>query len=216
MMPRLELSLEKQNKFREVICAIEQSIKNKFKLRNTFGDSIIIKDEVLVYQGGKLLFKSKGHIVNQGLIDIINIYSLSTVSAISDFPSNGWTTITKGRMRVGTGTGVTVGTMTSLVTEVATNPNTQSGATASPATGTYRVSWIGTWNAGTLAAITVTEIGLYLNLLATLRAFGYTGETPTTNTLFSRLSSSDGDFSSFVVNVAVPLTIEWRLTFTFA
>lgn len=62
-----------------------------------------------------------------------------------------------------------------------------------PAVGTYRVSWIATWNAGTLPAIDVSEIGLSLCS-----------------------DDSDGDFTTFTVNVAVPLTIEWRLTFTFA
>lgn len=216
MMPRLQLSLEQSNAIRKAICGIEQSIKNRLGLRNTLGDRIIIEDEVLVYEGDKLLFKSKGHIVNQGLIMIINLMAVAGLNSTSIVPSYAWLTITNGRMRVGTGTGVTVGTTTALVTEVATNPNTQGGATASPATGTYRVSWTGTWNAGTLAAITVTEIGLFLYLNPALQSFGATGMTATANTLFSRLSSSDGDFSAFVVNVAVPLVIEWRLTFTFA
>jgi hypothetical protein len=216
MMPRLQLSLKQSNAIRRVICGIEQSIKNRLGLRNTFGDKIIIVDEVLVYEGEKLLFKSKGHIVNQGLVDIINFFSAALTAGNTALPTYGWTTIGNGRMRVGTGTGVTVGTMTSLVTEVATNPNTQSGATSNPSAGIYRVAWIATWNAGTLSAITVTELGLYLNLSTALQAFAGTQPAGSAFTLFSRLSSSDGDFSSFVVNTAVPLTIEWRLTFTFA
>lgn len=206
-------TLEQENACRKIICGIKQSIKNVLRLRNTFGDRIIIYDEVIVRQGDKILFKSKGHIVNQGLIGIINLMAISTIGLTSDLPSNAWAVA---GMRVGTGVGVTVGTMTTLVTEVATAPNSVSGATASPAAGTYRVGWTATWNAGTLAAITVTEIGLKLKIIVALQAFGAVGVSATATSLFSRLSSSDGDFVAFLVNVAVPLTIEWRLTFTFA
>jgi hypothetical protein len=180
-------------------------------LRNTFGDRILIEDEILVWQGSSLLFRSKGHIVNQGLIGIINLMAMGNLNI--SLPSSSWGT--NGTIRVGTGTGVTTGTMTSLVAEQATAPSSVSGATSSPSTGTYRVSWVATWNAGVLPAITVSEIGLKLNVVPTLQSFGATG-SPTANTFFSRLSSSDGDFSAFLVNTSVPLTIEWRLTLTFA
>lgn len=190
-------------------------IRKALGLRNKLGDRIIIEDEVLVYQGDKLLFKSKGHIVNQGLIGLVNFLAITSVTVTSLFPSAGWSGLTKGVMHVGTGTGVTTGTVTSLVIDEGTDPDTQSGATASPATGTYRVSWIATWNAGSLAAIAVSELGLWLQVEETLQAFEAVSVAPSKN-FFSRLSDSDGDFTTFTVNIAVPLTIEWRLTFTFA
>lgn len=216
MLPKLQLSLKHQNALREKICEIEQSIKSILGLRNTFGDHIIIRDEVLVYEGDKLLFKSRGHVVNQGLIVMINLMAAGSIAGVADLPSNAWNIFTKSRMRVGIGVGVTTGAMITLVNEVATNPNTQSGVTAMPVLGTYRVSWIGLWNAGTLAAINVSEIGLFLNISIALQVFGAAGVAPTINSLFSRLSDSDGDFVTFLVNIAVPLTIEWRLWLTFA
>lgn len=194
---------------------LKRKVRKALGLRNTFGDRIIIEDEVLVYQGAKLLFKSKGHIVNQGLIALINFLSCADLSSTTLVPSNLWTAMTAGTIDVGTGTGVTTGTMTSLVTDEGTNPDVQSGETASPATGTYRVSWIATWNSGTLAAIDISELGIKLRIDGdALNAFG--GTCAGTTLLFSRLSDSDGDFTTFTVNIAVPLTIEWRLTFTFA
>ena len=193
---------------------LKRRVRQALGLRNTLGDRIIIEDEVLVYQGGKLLFKSKGHIVNQGLIALINFVSANALALVSHVPSKDWAAVTLGYMRVGTGTGVTTGTVTNLVINEGTAPNTQSGATAMPAVGTYRVSWTATWNAATLAAIDVSELGIWLSIDGdALNAFG--GTVTAAVLLFSRLSDSDGDFTTFTVNVAVPLTIEWRLTFTF-
>jgi hypothetical protein len=226
-MPKLQLSLEQSNAMRRKLCEIQQSIKNKLGQRNTFGDKIIIIDEVLIYEGNKLKFKSKAHIVNQGLIWLINL--LSTAGGYNaqmgyswGFSSYSFTPSGNSYIRLGTGTGVTTGAMTALITPVATVPSSQSGTTSTPSTGTYRISWIATWNAGVLTAITVTEIGLWLafGTHSSLQSFGWTQnlsvQTLEAATFLSRLSSSDGDFSSFVVNPSVPLTIEWRLTFTFA
>lgn len=213
---KIPLTTKQWNALKEKIYDIKSTLKSELGLRNTFGDRIIIKDEVLVYEGDKLLFKSRGHIVNQGLINTINF--MSCYSAGVTGPSQTWTTspFTLGIMRVGTGTGATVGTMTDLVIASAVSPSSQAGATASPAVGTYRISWLATWNAGVLAAINVSELGLYLYMTTTLAAFGAGVGALTARAFFSRLSDSDGDFVTFLVNILVPLTIEWRLTFTFA
>jgi len=184
-------------------------------LRNTFGDRVVLEDHVEAWMGDKRVVSSKGHIVNQGLIGLINLMAIHSLQSGLHVPSTDWSTspYNYGWIYVGTGTGVTTGSMTSLVTPNTTKPDSQSGATASPATGTYRVSWISTWNAGTLPAIDVSEMGLYLILITTLQSFGVSA---TAGNLFSRLSDSDGDFTTFTVNTAVPLTIEWRLTLIFA
>jgi hypothetical protein len=57
---------------------------------------------------------------------------------------------------------------------------------------------------------------LFLYMETDLQNFGWTYFKGDSTALFSRLSAADGDFTSFVVNTSVPLTIEWRLTFTFA
>lgn len=191
--------------------------------RNTFGDRVKVEDEILVYEGTgdskKLKFASKGHIVSQGLIHIVNALAASSTDSLSGYKylfSREWTGKTYSYMRLGTGGNVTQATTTGLTTPVTTGPDSQSGATSSPGGGVYRVSWSATWNAGTLTAITVTEIGLFLYLNTTLQAFGWTSFNGAGTYLFSRLSSADGDFTAFQVNTSVPLTVEWRLTFTFA
>jgi hypothetical protein len=52
-----------------------------------------------------------------------------------------------------------------------------------------------------------------------LNGFGNTGwanQNPSNPEFTSRISSTDGDFTSFTVNTTVPLTLQWNLTFTFA
>ena len=211
------MAMAEYNELKRRICLSTQKLKDVFKRRNTFGDMIKVTDEILVYEGGKLRFASKGHIVNQGLIHMINAIAASTTQAGSQYYlfSYNWTSKTT-YMRLGTGGNVTTGSVTSLTTPVATAPDSQAGSTSSPSAGTYRVSWTATWNAGTLTAITVSELGLFLYLQTGLQGFGWTGFNGAGVALFSRLSAADGDFTAFVINTSVPLTIEWRLTFTFA
>jgi hypothetical protein len=150
---------------------------------------------------------------------MINALSASTTDGGSGYRylfSYNWTARTTSYMRLGTGGNVTQGTTTGLTTPVGTGPDSQAGATSSPGGGTYRVSWTATWNAGSLTAITVSELGLFLFLQTGLQGFGWTQFNGAGTALFSRLSAADGDFTAFVVNTSVPLTIEWRLTFTFA
>jgi hypothetical protein len=218
-LPRRPLTGTEYNELKRRICLSKQKIKDIFKRRNTFGDVIRVTDEILVYEGDKLKFASKGHIVNQGLIHMINALAASTTNSSSGYKylfSREWTGKTYSYMRLGTGGNVTTGSVTGLTTPVGTGPDSQAGATSSPSAGTYRVSWTATWNAGSLTAITVSEIGLFLYLQTGLQGFGWADFNGAGTALFSRLSSADGDFTAFVVNTSVPLTIEWRLTFTFA
>ena len=209
------------NVLKRRLCLSKQKVKDFLKLRNTFGDVVKVTDEVLVYEGAgadkKLKFASKGHIVNQGLINLINHFVVDRTASVRYFPSRSFASdTTYAYMLVGTGTDVTQGTTTDLTTADSTKADSQAGASSNPAGGSYRVTWTATWNAGTLGAISVAELGLFLHLNATLRAFGYTDWTVTGTALFSRLSDADGDFTTFVVNTSVPLTVEWRLTVAFA
>jgi hypothetical protein len=235
------MTIQESNAWTQKICELKQSIKNMFKARNTFGDAIKISEEYLFWEGSqeqvkngsaKLITKSKGHIVNTGLIAIINLLSLSgtTTNYINRFGTYGFDTSTPstayGYVKVGTGGGITGPTTTGLTTVTNTLPSSQAGNTSNPSAGSYRISYIATWNSGVLAAITVSEVGLWLdystvnNDMSALQAFGwaitYGGSVYGSAVFFSRLSDADGDFTAFAVNTAVPLTIEWRLTFSFA
>ena len=126
------------------------------------------------------------------------------------------------------GGGVTGASTNGLTNANTALPSSQSGNLTNPATGSYRISYLATWNSGALTAITVTEVGLWLCYynataskdLSQLKTFGFDWNAASmsdqTASFFSRLSEADGDFTSFTVNTAVPLTIEWRLTFSFA
>ena len=210
---KLPLTLAQRNSIKEKLCDLKSALKSILHLRNTFGDRIEIKDEVLVWEGEgenrKLIFKTKGHIVNQGLIEMTNLMAVSDFTNAAYTPSAAWT------IRLGTGAGVTAPATTALIAESAVAPSAIIGATSNPAVGSYRVQWTATWNAGTLGAITVTEFGLKLYMDIVLRAFRASLGVPAANKLASRISSTDGDFVAFVVNVANNLVIDWRFTFTF-
>jgi hypothetical protein len=203
--------------------AVKQLLKGKLRLRNTFGDEIRIKDEITCWQGDKIQFRTKGHIVSQGLICMVNWISYAgsgtAVACWGLMPSGGW------YIRCGTGTGATSQSTTGLVTQVSTAPNTLSGTNSNPTTGQYRIAWTATWNSGVLSAITITEFGMWWNNsfgssgAMSLNGFGNTGyanQSGSNPEFTSRISSTDGDFSSFTVNTSVPLTLQWNLTFTFA
>ena len=232
MLPKRALSLIESNQLRLKLCEFKQFWQNLLKLRNTFGDKIEIKDEIFVWEGQgisrKLKFKSKGHIVNQGLIWLINLSATSgtglsaTNSYYNYFGSYNFTPSGNSYIRLGTGGNTTVATTTALTTPNATVPSSQAGTTSNPSSGVYRVSWTATWNAGSIAAIVVTEMALWLAMgsYTTLQSFAFqfpiNGQTTQTAQFFSRLSEADGDFTHFTINTAVPLTIEWRLTYSFA
>lgn len=220
-LPKRPMTMQEYNNLKRRICLFSQFFKDMLKRRNTFGDVVKVTDEILIYEGvgenKRLKFASKGHIVNQGLIHISNMLAMSAITYSSGMHGTSYNWTTKSTyMRLGTGGNVTTGSTTQLTTIVSTAPDSQAGSTSSPSAGTYRVSWTATWNAGTLTAITVSEIGLFLDMVATLQSFGFTYSGGGGSVLFSRLSAADGDFTAFVVNTSVPLTIEWRLTFTFA
>jgi len=108
-------------------------------------------------------------------------------------------------MRVGTGAGSTGVATTALVTPSATAPNSNSATSDNPSSGVFRAKLTCTWNAGAIAALLVKEIEIRV-------AANLSGGTP----MYSRLSSTDGDFTEFTINTAVPLSIEYRSVFTWA
>ena len=86
-------------------------------------------------------------------------------------------------------------------------------STDNPSAGVYRAIWTAVWNAGTISG-TVGEMGLFCNIQKTLGTPTITLKSLTA-TMWSRLSSADGDFTSFTINETVPLSVEWRIIFQF-
>lgn len=172
-----------------------------------FSGEVRVWGEFRIINGDRVTPWYKNKIVGQGLRHLVeSLHSASNI-AVEAFNTTGYT------MRVGTGTGATADTTTALVTPNTTAPNTVALAVReSPSAANYRLKLSCTWNAGALPAVSVTEIEIRAGgLLVTLGS-----STTTQNAMFSRLSSTDAEFTAFTINTAVPLTIEYRLNFNFA
>lgn len=140
--PGRQISIKERNAWTEKLCEIKQGIKNALHLRNKFGDKIEIVEEYLFYEGTKeqvnagtarLIMKSKGHIVNTGLIPIVNflacsqnyVQGLGTRNFLTGTPSASY-----GHIYLGTGGGVTGPTTSNLTVANTTLPSSQSGNTS--------------------------------------------------------------------------------------
>jgi hypothetical protein len=151
------------------------------------------------------VFRNK--IVGQGLIHLANALAYANTVPGTGFVANSFT---NARILVGTGAGGTTFSTTTLATPVNTNPDSSSLSQDTPSNGVYRTKFSCTWNAGSITGATVSEIGAFAILVKTL------GNATTTQlAMFSRLSTADSEFAGFTINTAVPLTIEYRVVFTF-
>lgn len=157
---------------------------------------------------GEVHFIARNKLTGQGLRHIVNMIGLG--SAVNT-TSIGIGLATTTGCRVGTGTGATTDGTTALATQVNTAPNTASTVCEQVSAGVYRFRGTYTWNAGTLTAITVTEIGFFCAGTMSVINSGSSQGT----LLVARISTTDAEFAGFVVNTAVPLAIEYRLTYTF-
>jgi len=201
---------------------LRQRFRDAFHLRNTKGDKLLITEQYIAKSGNKILFATKGHIVNAGLMMLGNFFATPYVSTSAScyLPSYNYASM-NAYIQLGTGGSVTSPTTTALTTPVATKANSQSGSYTNPSNGVYKVNFTATWNAGSITALTITEMGLWLNQfdgLSTMQTFGSSAGQNGVGSVFffSRISAADGDFTSFTVNTSVPLTITWTLTFQYA
>lgn len=175
-----------------------------------FGHRFYVIGEVIVKQGDEIVSRGYNKIVGLGLRHIINM--IGGWSGLgSTWTSNGIIAQGTNAIRLGTGAGATVDGTGTLVNQNNTAPNTVSQAFDTPATSTYRFRLTATWNAGSIPALTVTEIGIFGTLASVLGNLGSPQAV-----MFSRMSVTDGEFASFTINTAVPLSVEWRVSITFA
>lgn len=174
-----------------------------------FSGEVRVWGEFRLINGDRVTPWYKNKIVGQGLRHLVESLHSSAPSGVEPFNAASYT------MRVGTGTGATADTTTALVTPNATAPNTVALAIReSPSAANYRLKLSCTWNAGALPAVSVTEIEIRSGPNGLMVTLG--SSTQTANAMFSRLSSTDAEFTAFTINTAVPLTIEYRLNFNFA
>lgn len=161
---------------------------------------------------GQFHIQAHNKLVGQALRHIVNACFTYSANSLEGFTN---VTVTN-LIRVGTGTGATLDTTTALVTEAAVAASSGSVVTSNPVAGTYRITIINTWNAGVLSALAVTEIGVKSMLRITLAAPNAVSGTAASPILFSRLSTTDTEFTGFTVNTAVPLQITYRFDIVFA
>lgn len=184
-------------------------------MKNT---AIQLEGMVTIRQGDRVLARAANHFVDQGLKSIISLIifgSLTTNQAIR-CAAHGWKTYLGSDTSTPTNTG-----HTALVSPIGTAPGTPPNSTTGSvkdgsSDGVWHGKYIATWNAGTVSG-TVGEAGLYLCLpILNQTAFKWQASL-TSETLYmaSRLSSADGDFSSFVIDDTVPLTVEWTVQMSF-
>lgn len=184
-------------------------------------DHVRIRCTVIIHNGDRFIV-AQNRIVSLGMRLLMtwlsSIYSATTFYYGASMAFN--SSAADSRIRFGSDTThVTTEDMIALSNEVTTDRNTGGVTLSKVASGQYRVAWVSTWNAGTVSG-TFGEIGLFLSGIVPYAdaSLPVTNPVPTysaTPYLFSRLSSASADFGSFTINAAVPLTIEWRLEFTF-
>ena len=183
---------------------------------------MLIQGLVTIRQGDRVIVRDiPNHFVDNGLkgliSQIINAGHDSGGSHTYHYLwENGW------NMYLGSDTTtVTTTTMTALVSPIGTapgtSPNSKSGSLKDGSTdGVWNGVFLATWNSGTVSG-TCGELGLYGKPPTNQTAFGWrpTYTYNPTAAMFSRLASADADFSSFVINTDVPLTVEWKVQCSF-
>jgi hypothetical protein len=175
------------------------------------GDFIGIRGTVKIENGEHIVI-GKNHWVAQGLetIGSFLIYNGNVAGASNN---NNW------NIYIGsdTSTPTTVST-TALAAPIGTTPGigpnskSCSGIYYSSSTTPVVLTYVATWNAGTVSG-TLGEVGLYL----TINTVGLINGTTTTNPgLASRLSAADGSFTAFTINTAAALTVTWTVGLVYA
>lgn len=182
-----------------------------------WGEAVIKNGATEIRARNKIVGQGLRHMLNNGMLGFTaNCGSGINITYPPAFETN---QLTRSYMRVGVGGGATTDTTTALTAVNTTNPDSTAIANDNPSSGVYRRKFTATWNAGTLPAITVTEIGVFGFLNTVLGTIPAGSAGATTNgvalTLFARLSAADSEFTSFLVNTAVPLVIEYRVVWTF-
>ena len=196
-------------------------------LRKKFGtlvkDAVIIEGIVEITNGDTHII-AKNSVVDQGLAALVSLLSINAYPGDSLAPAYLFSSATSNSsMRVGSNTVTSTTNATTLLAApigagIGTAPNSQTISNSTPAAGQWQVTYTSTWNAGTVSG-TLGEVGLFLRIWTAaqgLQPAGGTAAVATSNTMFSRLASADGKFTSFAINTAVPLAISWIIRFTFA
>jgi hypothetical protein len=170
------------------------------------GDFIGIRGTVKI-ENGEHVAIGRNHWVGQGL-ETIGDYIISVSPSLYG-GGNNWT------MYLGSDTSTpTIVSMTSLVSQIGSKPNStsSSGTYYSTSTTPIVLTWVATWNAGTVSG-TLGEVGLYIYMNYGALVNGAATSNPG---LASRLSAADGSFTPFTINTSAALTVTWTVSLVYA
>jgi len=204
---------------------MSENEKHLNKIINSFNnEDLCMQANVSITQGHKILVNNAhNHFVDAGLKQILALLISGNMLKGSwnvhfYFPSY------NGTWCIYLGTDIntaTTPTMTALTAPIGNAPGTApnikdiSSIHDGGGDGDWYAIYQATWNANTISG-TVGEAALYMvDCLKTAFRWQISSSTQTTPHMFSRLSVKDGDFSSFVIDTDLPLTVEWKLRFFF-
>ena len=180
------------------------------------GRSIVVEGYVVIKNGDKII-KAKNHFVDAGLRGI-----LSTIIFAYVYPNYTWNLWAHDwHIYLGSDTSTTTtATMTELQSPIGTAPGTPPDTKSidvkdGSSDGVWEAIFIATWYAGSVPATTLGELALYMRAPANTTFRWVTGNYSPDEVMVSRLSSADGDFSSFIIDDTKPLTVEWHVKFSF-
>ena len=178
-------------------------------------ERILIEGHGIMLQGDEIVRRFKNKIVNAGLKGIVSLMickgfqSTQYHDAFHLFASVwdiqlGDNTTTK-----------TTYTMTGLAgTQIGGSPNSKNILYSNPSSGTHRVSFEASWNAGTISG-TIGEIAIIMRCPEnyTWKWLGTDTNWTHTDTMFARASVADGDFTAYTINTSNPTSIKWDIDF---
>jgi hypothetical protein len=183
-------------------------------------DFIGIRGTVKI-ENGEHIAIGRNHWVAQGLeaIGALLVWNGVAYTTGSNTSYNFYGAVNNWNIYIGSDTSnPTTVTMTSLVAPIGTAPGTApntksySGIYYSTSTIPVVISYVATWNAGTVSG-TIGEAGLYLSINTGGLQNGTTVSSPG---LVSRLSAADGSFTAFTINTAAALTVTWNVNLVYA
>ena len=188
------------------------------KVRNdphALGHRMVARSYVTI-RNGEVISGGRNHFVNNGLMGWVNMLNSSGGS-----PAYYWgfnvTSLFALSLGTDTTTKTTAGTtaLTAPIgTGIGTQPNTHTIVpTQDTSAGTATQTITATWNAGSVPADTLGELGLYGGFTTTPTD---APPEPTAPVFASRLSVADGDFTAFTINVSVALTVTWAIQLAFS
>jgi len=175
---------------------------------------------VTIKQGRKVVVRNvRNHFVDAGLKGILSTMIFKEVYAPSYYDRYHWYLWANSwKIDLGSDTSTpTTPTMSNLVSPLGVAPSSKTISTKDGSgDGIWEATYIATWDAGTVSG-TVGELGLFMRApdKTTFQWRVEGGDYTPPVVMVSRLSSADGDFTEFTIDETKPLTVDWKVRFSF-